>query len=398
MNKNRLMKVLAVISTAIMAVSAAGVTAAADYTDTTEMVSSVETSTEKSIALQSGQAAAGETVEIPLTMITDNQCMYYDISVEFDSRLEYVEADGAQAYEFEENGKKYISLVGFAATPYADGEAAATISFKVPENAEVNDSFDVKIANVSSFSSGVEDFENYTASNASVTVIQGAETNAQTVEEVQDNQEESNATVALEGKTAVPGQEVEIPITLYTGNKCTSYDMSIEYDSRLEFVDASGAMFVTPYEENGHSYVAIVGFKTSPYKDGKAIAKLKFTVPEDVQDDEAYEVKINNIATLQSEEESFENAETVNSVISVKGSKYNGNLFNENGCKGDANSDGTADIRDAAIIASSVAGRDFNKIDEAGMKNGDVNEDGILDIRDAALIAKYVAKGGSWNF
>lgn len=394
MYKNRLMKVLAVISTAIMAVSAAGVTAAADYTDTTEMVSSVETTSEKSMALQSGQAAAGETVEIPLTMFTNNQCMIYSISIEYDSRLEYVETDGAQAYEFEENGKKYISLAGFAVEPYADGETAATIEFKVPENAAVNDSFDVKIADVSSFSSGVEEFENYTASNASVTVIEGTETNNQADEDVFENK--SGATVALEGKTAAPGQEIEIPVTLYAGNKCTSYDMSIEYDSRLEFVEASGAMFVTPYEEDGRSYVAIVGFKTSPYKDGKAIAKLKFTVPEEVEEDTEYEVKVNNIANLLLGEESFSNAETVNTVVSVKGGKYNGNLFNETGRKGDANNDGKTDIIDAATIAKAVAGRNFSKFDEAGMHYGDVNGDGKLDIRDAAEIAKYIAKGRIW--
>ena len=389
MKMNRLMKVLAVISTAVMAVSAAGVTAAADYTDTTEVVSNVEVSSEKSLALQSSQAAAGEIVDIPLTMFTDNQCKYYNIAVEFDSRLEFVEADGAQAYEFEKDGKKFISLAGFAVTPYEDGETAAVLSFRLPENAEINDSFNVKIADVENLSSDVESFENITTSNASVTVIQGVGTMVQ-AEEVQESK--SGATVTLEGSTAAPGQEVNVPVILYTGNRCTSYDMSIEYDSRLEFVEASGAMYATPYEENGHSYVALLGFKTSPYKDGKAIATLTFAVPEDVQENTNYEVKVGKIENLLLDYECFSNADTVNTVISVNDVH---NVYS-NGCKGDVNGDGKADIIDAAAIAKAVAGKKINKISEYGQRFGDVNEDGVLNIMDAARIAVYVAKGKVW--
>ena len=202
----------------------------------------------------------------------------------------------------------------------------------------------------------------------------------------------SGATITLEGGTAASGQTVDVPVKLHSDNRCTSYDFSIEYDPRLEFVEAGGAMYAIPYEENGHSYVALNGFKASPYKDSKAIATLTFAVPEDVQEDTNYEIKVGKIENLLLDYESFSNADAVNTVISVKGGP---NVYS-NGCKGDANGDGIADIRDAAAIASAVAGRNFSRFNEAGMRLGDVTEDGVLDIRDAARIAKYVAMGKVW--
>lgn len=213
-----------------------------------------------------------------------------------------------------------------------------------------------------------------------------------TTEMVSNVEVSSGATIILEGSTAAPGQTVDIPVKLNSGNRCTSYDMSIEYDSRLEFVEAGGAMYAVPYEENGHSYVAINGFKAAPYKDGKAIATLTFAVPEDVQENTNYEVKVGKIENLLLDYECFSNADTVNTVISVNDVH---NVYS-NGCKGDVNGDGKADIIDAAAIAKAVAGKKINKISEYGQRFGDVNEDGVLNIMDAARIAVYVAKGKVW--
>ena len=74
MSNNRLMKVLAVISTAIMAVSAAGVSAAADYTDTTDMISNVEASSGATITLEGSTAAPGQTVHVPVKVQSGNRC------------------------------------------------------------------------------------------------------------------------------------------------------------------------------------------------------------------------------------------------------------------------------------------------------------------------------------
>lgn len=400
MSKNRLMKVLAVISTAIMAFSAAGVTAAADEINDTQVLSSTENSTEKQLVLGSVQGAPGETVEVPLTMFTGSQCMYYDISVEFDSRLEFVESDMAQSSEFEENGNKFVSLAGFGFTPFADGETAATVSFRIPENANVNDSFELKIANVSNFASDSDSFENYSVSNGTVTAVQGVEAKKAENDTLNQSPAEAKATISLESKNAVAGEAVEIPVTLYSDNQCTSYDISIKYDSNLELLDVDGAMLSTPYEENGEKYVAIIGYKASPYKDGKAIAKLTFAVPEDLESDAQYLVGVNNVASLQTESEDFTSLTScVNSTISVKSFNKKGFGVYQNGLFGDVNEDGVADIRDAALIARCVAGRKLDRISRQGQLNGDVNQDGTLDIRDAARIARYVAKGGkTWEF
>lgn len=411
MKKNRLMKVTSILAAVIMTASAA-MTVSADYTET-----SVEAYTEASLSLQNTEAAAGETVEIPLTMYSNNQCTFYDLSVEYDSRLEFAEAEGARACGYEESGKKFISLVRFENSPYQDGEAVAVVKFTVPEDAAVGDTFSVDFAGITSFSSMYEDFEDYTLSGAVITVNKAFDPSVKAQKEKESGRSavitDSNL-LTLEGREAVAGELVEVPLIMYTNNQCTNYDLLVEYDSRLEFKHVLGAKAVNSFESDGRRYVAIAGYENSPFKDGKAAATIALYVPEEAQSDD-YEVKFSQIASLASDDEDFYEYTTSDTVISVVGSEsgvnagdtkifkkydYKGKLMETTvGLRGDADGDGKVTIRDAAAIAISCASKSGCKIDEKGQFFGDVNDNGVLDIRDAARIARYIAKGKvTWNF
>ena len=59
---------------------------------------------------------------------------------------------------------------------------------------------------------------------------------------------------------------------------------------------------------------------------------------------------------------------------------------------GDANGDGSIDLRDAATLSRYLAGGWNVTVNE---KNADVNGDKSVDLKDVALIRRYLA--GGWN-
>lgn len=401
MKKNTFTKVTSILAAAIMTASAAFTTVSADETNA-------------SMALQNVEAAAGGTVEIPLTIYSDNQCMAYDLILEHDSALKYVETYGATAIKSEEAGKNLISMSAFALNaPFKDGETAATITFEVPKDASIGDVYTVDFSSVNFFG----DFEDYTLSGATVTVNKEYDPSVEAEEEVKSSPVSASdeSMITLEGREALAGELVEVPLIMYTNNKCTSYDILVEYDSRFELQKVLRANGYTPYEEDGKKFVSITGFGTSPYKDGTAAASILLYVPEDAETD-SYEVKINQVSFIATDDEEIANYTTSDTSVSVKGNTVSDDGKSEikvyarygsgaipvetmTGVRGDVNNDGNVSIKDAVIIAKACAKRNFSSIDEKGMFFGDVNDDGVVSIKDAMIIAKYIAKGRvSWNF
>lgn len=404
MKKNRLMKVTSILAAAIMTASAAFTTVSADET------------TKASMTLQNVEAAAGSTVEVPLTIYSANQCTLYDLVLEHDSRLKFTEAEGARAAGYEQEGKSFVSLVQFGDSPLQDG-VAATIKFEVPEDASIGDTYTVDFSYVESFSSMYEEFEDYTLSGATVTVTKEFDPSVKAEKAVTPRtlSETDENKIALEGREAIAGELVEVPLVMYTNNKCTSYDLLIEYDSRLELQSVLRAKSIIEYEENGRKFVAITGFENSPYKDGTAAATVALYVPEDAETD-SYEVKLSDISCLSTDEDDIVDYTTTDAFISVTGRAQSENGTSETkiykrygsrgnivgtmiGVRGDVNGDGKASIKDAVTIAKACASRKTDSIDENGKFFGDVNDDGVISIKDAVRIAKFVAKGKvSWDF
>ena len=240
MKKNNLMKVSAVLATALMAASATGLTTSATDMKTSEALKGSKTtrttsrSTKRaksgnsknandheesdiSMTLKGGKAkAGGEIVEVPIIFETGNQCTCYDIVIEFDSRFEFVGVDGAKAFcDFEEEGRKFVSVVGYEIAPYQDGSTVATIKLKVPEGAE-NDDYQVRVSQVTSFSTDYADFEEYKVNNAIFKVTGGI-----------DRQESDG--LRLKSVTGLAGDSAVVQLIPHSGNKCAAFDVLIEY-------------------------------------------------------------------------------------------------------------------------------------------------------------------------
>lgn len=378
MKKNSIKKVMAILATATMMISAAGMTAAgAEREEEIVSYSYDRYAAAETISLQGANAKPGETVEVPIILTTGNQCTAFDVVVEYDSRLEFVGVDGAKMYnEFEEGGRKFVSVINYDLDPFADGEAATTIKLRVPEVAE-NDNYTVRFENISSFSNEYEDFANYSSEDAYITVTGGF-------------QREDSMSVELTSTEALAGEKAEVKVVPTANNQCSNYEMLLEYDSRLtlEDEDVNGANTSCIFEEDGKCFVSLIGYTTSTYADGEAMATLNFQVPEDAIDGEEFYVNIVQVSNLGTELYSFDKYTTTNAAITAS-----------SGCKGDANVDGKADVRDAALIARVCANPNAkDQITEKGEKLGDVDANSKLNVRDAAKIARYVSNGKiSWD-
>lgn len=401
---NKFVKGTMILTAAIMAVTTTGMTVstavgAEEITTSTYLAAS----NSKSISLKSQKAKPGETVSVPLTMGTNNCCTAYDILIEYDSRLEFESVEGAKASDsFENEGKKYVSVVGYDEKGFKDGEAAAKINFKVLKDAE-NGKYPVRFSQITSFSDNYADFENYAVNNAYITVTGGAP------EQKRRGMELVNV-MGLAGKSAV------VQVVPNTDGQCSSYDILLEYDPRLilEDRDVAGANSFCIFEENGKCYVSLVGYTTKTFEDGQPMAALNFHIPQDADVNDTYSVKFVQITSFSTLYSDLEDYQTLDGEISiVKSSRPNDKyqeykmfqkfaadgtlIFSGVGFRGDANSDGKADVRDAAAIAKRCA-TGKNVMDELGEFFGDVDENNKLNIRDAAKLARYIANGQvSWD-
>ncbi len=315
MKKNILTKGLSIFAAIIMTASAC-MTVSADLEDMSESNIDVVSPSEVSISLQGKEAVAGETIEVPLIMHTGNQCTLYDLLVEYDSRLEFVEAQDARSFNYEENGKKLVSLAGYSVEPYQDDTAAATILFNVPEDAAVGEKYNIEFNYITTISSDIEEYTDYTASGAVITVIEKKQEIEEPTEATSSGT--GNEAIILKDQKGVPGDIIEIPMMIYSDDQCTSYDVLVEYDSRLEFVGTEGTKASLNFEENGRSFVSLAGFETTPYKDGKAAATIKLRIPDDAENDK-YDVKFNQISNISTDYEDIVNYRIENAIVTVTG-------------------------------------------------------------------------------
>ena len=409
---NKMVKFTAILATALMAVSATGISTSAQGVKKIEASKTANESVQKTfrkyskadetanvIALESKAAKPGEEIEIPLTTYTNNTCSCYNVVIQYDSRLQFVSAQGAQAFcDFRQNGIKYVSVVGYSADNYKDGQAVATLRFKVPENAE-NDNYFVGFNDITSFSTDTADYEDYAAKDAVITVTGGTE------KVIKGN------CVQLKNVTGIAGDNAVVQVIPFSNNECACYDMLIEYDSALLLEDGGvrGANSFTIFEENGRSFVSIVGYTAGSYKDGMAMATLNFIIPEDAVSGEIFNVSVAQLTNFATATENLPDTTYSNAVITVADthrtsgiSEYKTYKVYSNdgavigtkvGKRGDINCDGITNVRDASTTARYCATGASSKMTDEGMCYADVDDNGKVNIRDAAKIARYVAAG-----
>jgi hypothetical protein len=406
---NKMVKFTAILATALMAVSATGISTSAQGVKEIEASKAAQSlrklskadGTTNVIGLEGTSAKPGDEISIPLTAYTGNTCEYFDIVLYFDSRLEFetVQGKGGMAPAFDsgvdENGTSFVTVVGFVANAVNDGEIA-TLKFKVPENA-VNDNYFISFAEVNNFGSEKGDYNDYAVKDAVITVTGGT-----------DRVIEGNA-LELQSVSGIAGENAIVKVVPYSDNKCECYDMLIEYDPALILTEDSvkGADSVSVYEENGRRFVAIVGYTTEAYKDGKAMATLNFELPENAKAGEQFNVRVaqlSNFATATTEIPV--DPKNIFSAVITTAASADSNMYKtynkvENGevvetkvgLRGDINLDGVVNVRDASSTARYVATGDASKLTEEGLYYADVDENETVNIRDAAKIARFVVKG-----
>lgn len=402
---NKMVKLSAILATALIAASATGISTSAQSVRTmeAERVASQGTAASNvkaSLSLKGASATPGETVSVPMIINSENTCTCYDVVIEYDARLTALKPQGVKAYcDFEENGRKFMSLVGFEAEPYEDGSAVATLNFQIPEGAE-NDNYNIRFSQITNFSTEEADYENYTTDNTYINVTGG-------VEKVNKGN-----SITLSHNQAIAGENCVVQVIPTSGNKATCYDMVVEYDPRLflETRDVRGANASDIFEEDGKCYVSLVGYTSDIYTDGSPMAALNFHVPADAAVGERFEVKIAKITTFSTEFDDITDYTYSDGSVEVmaeatpagtKGSfktyyQYaeDGTLIGSKvGIRGDFTGNGNFDIRDCAAIAkicASAHGNSGNENSEAAFF-GDINDDNVLNIRDSAQGAKHLA-------
>jgi hypothetical protein len=413
-----MVKFTAILATALMAVSATGISTSAQGVKQIEASKTANTSEQKSfkryskanetanlIALESKEAKPGEEISIPITTVTGNTCSCYNVVIEYDSRLEFVSAQGAQAFcDFEQNGIKYVSVVGYTTGFYTDGQAVATLNFRVPKDAE-NDNYFIKFNEITSFSTDTADYDDYSAKDAVVTVTGG-----------KDKEFEGNC-VQLKSVSGIAGQHAAVQVIPYSNNQCTCYDMLIEYDPALTLEDNGviGANSFTIYEEDGRCFVAIVGYNADGvYKDGSPMATLNFIIPEDAMPGtDTFNVTVAKLSNFDKTTEKLPNVTYYDAVITVAEAYIPSGLtmfktfmiLNDKGeivgtkvgPRGDFTNDGKTNVRDAAAIAKFIAGGKKGNASPEGLFFGIVNDKSKeISVRDAAGVASFVARGSKW--
>jgi hypothetical protein len=411
-----MVKFTAILATALMAVSATGISTSAQGVKQIEASKTANTSSEKSfkryskanasaniIALESKQAKPGEEISIPLTTFTGNTCSCYNIVLEYDSRLEFVSAVGPQAIcDFEQNGVKYLSVVGYSTGYYTDGEAVATLNFRVPNDAE-NDDYFITFNEITSFSTDTADYDDYSAKDAVVTVTGG-----------KDKVFEGNC-VQLKSVSGIAGQHAAVQVIPYSNNQCSCYDMLIEYDPALTLEDNGviGATSFDIFEKDGRCFVAIVGYTDGIYKDNSPMATLNFIIPEDAMPGDTFNVQVYEFSNFATATAELPESKYYNAVVSVAEAYIPSGLttfktfmiLNDRGeivgtkvgPRGDFTNDGKTNVRDAAAIAKFIAGGKKGNVSEEGKFFGIVNDNSKeISVRDAAGVASFVARGSKW--
>jgi hypothetical protein len=427
---NKMVKFTAILATALMAVSATGISTSAQGVKKMEAAKSTVAAVKKSfkkyskanatenlIALSGKVAKPGQEIEIPLTTYTGNTCTCYDVVIEYDSRLEFETLESLKSASttfcaFEQDGMSYVSINAYnnaysrtdgSRIPFTDGEAVATLKFKVPENAE-NDNYFISFNEIPSFSTDEADYDDYAAKDAMVTVTGGA-----------DKVVEGNC-VQLKNVFGIAGQNAVVQVVPFSNNECSCYDMLIEYDPALllEEGGVTGANSFTIFEEDGRCFVSLIGYTTDHYKDGTPMASLNFILPEDANPGDSFSVEVAQLSSFATTTAELPDKKFYNAAITIAAGYTPSGLTEYKtyqilsdkgevigtkvGRRGDFNGDGVTNIRDAAAIAKYIASGKKGIATLEALFFAIINDNcKNLSIRDAAAIASFAARGCKWK-
>lgn len=204
----------------------------------------------------------------------------------------------------------------------------------------------------------------------------------------------SNASFTLTSTSGEAGSLAVVDLVLGTDDQCTGYELSIEYDERLELLENINNTMAIEYNSDAHS-VYLVNFSGMPYEDG-TVSTLTFRLPEDARVGETFDVSISEVVDARYNDGVDRKTVISNSKISVKKvsdvlvyykKSSNGSITTESALRGDANGDGKVEVNDIITAAKSMISK--KGVDEKTAFFCDVNQDGKFNTLDLIAMAKF---------
>lgn len=103
--------------------------------------------------------------------------------------------------------------------------------------------------------------------------------------------------ISLSDVVGQPGETVTMPIAVSANNDCNSFDLLVAWDDAT--LTGSAATFSGCNGETvlGDQMVSVVGYTSSTMADG-AVASINFTIPEDAEDGQVYNVTISSVTSF----------------------------------------------------------------------------------------------------
>lgn len=168
--KNTVKRISILASAFLMAVSSCFTAITASGADKSIDLTSGYAS--ETINLSDAQVIAGNQVMVQLSLNTGNQCMGYNLDIEFDSRLTLKSVEGAMSWETIGN---VLTIIGFSPVAFQDGRDIATLIFETPENAPEGAAYDIGVKSVDNLA-GLEgnEIQEIEVKNSTVEVVESA--------------------------------------------------------------------------------------------------------------------------------------------------------------------------------------------------------------------------------
>lgn len=103
--------------------------------------------------------------------------------------------------------------------------------------------------------------------------------------------------ISLSDVVGQPGETVTMPIAVSANNDCNSFDLLVAWDDAT--LTGSAATFSGCNGDTvlGDQMVSVVGYTSSTMADG-AVASINFTIPEDAEDGQVYNVTISSVTSF----------------------------------------------------------------------------------------------------
>lgn len=205
------------------------------------------------------------------------------------------------------------------------------------------------------------------------------------------NESLGNETLSLSSAEGQPGDIVTLYVKVECNNKFESGYFSLSWeDTALTAIDAALVEGTEVYSKISNGSCALVAYGSKSIADGN-IAAIQFTVPKNAEPGTVYDINFSEINTFAV----WDGPNIADSISSTAGTitVLEGDPDVKTGLLGDANGDGTVNVRDCAFIASKIA---KGKTSELPV-NADYNSDGNVNVRDAAALARDIAQGKITN-